>query len=96
MTDQPPRDLVLVKLEEIRLQQEALTHKVGTVATSLISMMKRLDDLDGSMNVFSRRQQEMTNTVQLVAVAVDDHTHQLTDIKTRLDRIEKKLDLTHA
>lgn len=59
-----------------------LTAKVGTIATATVSINKRLDDL--------------TNSNHLIAVAVDDHTHQLSDIKTRLDVIEKKLDHTHA
>jgi hypothetical protein len=89
-------ELIYTLMLDIQAGQEALTHKVGTVATALLSMSKRLDDLDGSMNVFSRRQQELTNTTQLIAVAVDDHTHRLDKIEVRLDRIEKKLDLTHA
>ena len=95
MAEEPP-NIVLIKLDEIRREQEALAAKVGTIATSLVSMMKRLDDLDGRMNVFSIRQQEMTNTTQLIAVAVDDHTHRLDKIDSRLDRIEKQLDRTHA
>ena len=91
-----PTNIVLVKLDEIRREQEALTHKVGTIATSMVSILKRLDDLDDRMNSLSRRQQELTNTTQLIAVAVDDHTHRLTGIETRLDRIEKRLDLLHA
>ena len=47
------------------------------------------------MSSLSRRQQELTNTTQLIAVAVDDHTHRLTGIETRLDRIEKRLDLLY-
>ena len=47
MTDEPP-NTVLLKLDEMRRQQEALAAKVGIVATSLVSLMKRLDDIDGS------------------------------------------------
>jgi len=74
---------------DIHAEQEALTHKVGTMATAMVSMTKRLDDLDASN--------------RLIAVAVDDHTHQIAgmntrfdQIDTRLERIEKKLNLTHA
>jgi hypothetical protein len=82
--------------KQARAEQEALTHKVGTVATSMLSMMKRLDDIDSRMVVFSQRQQEATNTIHLVAVAVDQHTHQLDTISARLERIEKHTGLTHA
>jgi hypothetical protein len=76
----------------MRREQEALAAKVGIVATS----MKRLDDIDGSLTVFNSRQHDLKNTTHLVANAADEHTHQLAEIKTRLERIEKKLDLTHA
>jgi tetrahydromethanopterin S-methyltransferase subunit G len=95
MTDEPP-NTVLLKLDEMRREQEALAAKVGTVATSLVSLMKRLDDIDGSLTVFNSRQHDLKNTTHLVANAADEHTHQLAEIKTRLERIEKKLDLTHA
>jgi len=55
MTDQPP-NIVMIKLDEIRREQEALTHKVGSIVTSLVPMMKGLDDFDACMNVFSARQ----------------------------------------
>jgi len=67
---------------DIRAEQEVLSAKVGTIATSIVSI---------------------TNSNHLIAVAVDEHTHQLSDMKTRLgqienrlERIEKHTDLTHA
>ena len=48
----------------------------------MVSINKQLDDL--------------TTSNRLVAVAVDEHTHRLDALGTRLERIEKKLDLTHA
>jgi tetrahydromethanopterin S-methyltransferase subunit G len=82
--------------QQARAEQETLTARVGTVATSLVSMMKRLDDIDARMTVFSLRQQEQTNTIRLVAVAGDDHTHRLDKIDSRLERIEKHIGFTHA
>lgn len=74
---------------DIRAEQEALSAKVGTVASAMVSVNKRLDDL--------------TTATRLIAVSVDDHTHRLDRIEehnkqidTRLDGIEKKLDRTHA
>jgi hypothetical protein len=88
MTDEPP-NIVLIKLDEIRREQEATNAKIGSIATGMVSMMKRLDDLDAGQMLVLRRIEELNNTVRIVAVAVDDHSH-------RLDRIEKTLDLTHA
>ncbi|MBV8401728.1 MAG: hypothetical protein JOZ58_24645 [Acetobacteraceae bacterium] len=60
---------------DIRAEQEALSVKVGTIADSMVSMRKQMDD--------------QTTSTRLIAVAVDEHSH-------RLERIEKKLNLTHA
>lgn len=82
-------ELIYKLMLEIQAGQEALTHKVGAMAVSMVSLTKRLDDLD-------KKVAELTTSTQLIAVAVDDHTHQLAAMNTRLERIEKKLDLTHA
>ena len=81
MAEEPP-NIVLIKLDEIRREQEALAAKVGTIATSMVSMVKRLDDLD-------RKIDDLSTSTRLIAVAVDDHSH-------RLDRIENKLGLMHV
>lgn len=85
MADEQPENLVLRKLQEMRAENgeqfrdmraenaaqfRELTQKVGALATTMVSVLKRLDDIDRSM--------------QVVAVAVDDHSH-------RLDEIEKRL-----
>jgi hypothetical protein len=67
---------------DTRAEQEALNAKVGTIASAMVSINKQLDDL--------------TTSNRLVAVAVDEHTHRLDALGTRLERIEKKLDITHA
>lgn len=77
------------ELAKIRAEQEALTHKVGTIASAMVSMTTRQDALDKSV-------EGLTTTTRLIAVSVDDHSHQLGAINTRLDGIEKKLDRTHA
>jgi hypothetical protein len=74
--------LIYKLMLDIQAGQEALTHKVGTIAASMVSMTKRLDDLD-------RKIDDLTTSTRLIAVAVDEHSH-------RLDRIEKRLGLTHA
>jgi chromosome segregation ATPase len=67
---------------DTRAEQDALSAKVGTIASAMVSINKQLDDL--------------TTSSRLIAVAVDEHTHRLDGVGTRLERIEKKLDLTHA
>jgi hypothetical protein len=88
MTDEPP-NIVLIKLDEIRREQEATNAKIGSIATGMVSMLKRLDDLDAGQIQLLRRIDELNTTVRIVAVAVDDHSH-------RLDRMEKRPDPTHA
>jgi hypothetical protein len=70
-------ELIYKLMLEIQAGQEALTHKVGTIATSMVSVMKRLDDLDARM-------QAMSKDMHLVTLAVDDHTHRLEQIEKRL------------
>lgn len=84
-------ELVLKRVEDVlaeqritRAEQEALTHKVGAVATSMVSMMKRFDNIDHRMDYVALRLKELADTTQLIAVAVDDHTHRLNQIEQRL------------
>jgi predicted RNA methylase len=88
MAEGPP-NIVLIKLDDIRRGQEALAAKVGTIATSMVSMVKRLHDLD-------RKIDDLGAGTRLIAVAVDHHSHRLDHVDSRLDRIENKLGLTHA
>jgi uncharacterized Ntn-hydrolase superfamily protein len=64
-------ELIYKLMLEIQAGQEALSAKVGTIASSMVSITKRLDDLD--------------QTTRLIAVAVDDHTHRLRQIEKKLD-----------
>jgi len=90
MTDnQQPRDLVLVKLGEIReeihavrTEQALASRKIGAMAEGMVSIRKRLDDLDARMDTMSK-------DMHLVTLAVDEHT-------TRLDRIEARLIIPDA
>jgi hypothetical protein len=66
---------IQAELKDVRAEQQVTSAKIGTMAASMVSMSKQIEDL--------------TTSTRLIAVAVDDHSH-------RLDRIEKKLDLTHA
>ena len=68
--------------EAIQTELTAVREGQNVLASGMVSMRKQMDDL-------------ITGT-RLIALSVDDHTHQLGDIKTRLDAIEKKLDRTHA
>jgi len=92
MTDEPT-NLVLEQLRVIRAEtqqgfadlraDQALTNtKIGTLAENMVSMRKRIDDLDGHI-------QGLRTDVRMIAIAVDEHT-------SRLDRIEHKLSLHDA
>ena len=56
---------------DIRAEQEALSAKVGTIADSMVSMRKQMDD--------------QTTSTRLIAVAVDEHSHRLERIEKKLD-----------
>jgi chromosome segregation ATPase len=84
---------VLEQLRIIRAETEkgfadiyaalAITNaKIGTLAENMVSMRKRIDDLDGHI-------QGLRTDVRMIAIAVDEHT-------SRLDRIEHKLSLHDA
>ena len=82
-------ELVLKRVDDVLAEQKAmraelvtLNEKVGGLTATVIGMKRELSSL--------------TNTVAVLAVAVDDHTHRLDGIDARLERIEKKLNLTHA
>lgn len=66
-----------------------LTDSVGAVAGALVGVRRDIHSLQRDVS-------GLKETTAVLAVAVDDHTHQLAEIKTRLDRIEKKLDRTHV
>jgi outer membrane murein-binding lipoprotein Lpp len=61
----------------IHAEQEVLTAKVGTLAEGMVSMRKQIDGLRDDVHA-------LRTDVQMIAIAVDQHT-------TRLDHIEKHL-----
>ena len=77
-----PINLVLEQLRAIRAEQALTTNKIGALAEGMVSMRKRIDDLDDHI-------QGLRGDVRMIAMAVDEHT-------TRLDRIEHKLNLHDA
>ena len=81
MTDEPT-NLVLEQLRAIRAEQALTTDKIGALAEGMVSMRKRIDDLDTHI-------QGLRGDMRMIAIAVDEHT-------TRLDRIEHKLNLHDA
>jgi uncharacterized coiled-coil DUF342 family protein len=84
MADQPPRDLVLLKLEEIRKEQELMNRKIGTIADGMVSLRKQLDGVDQRLDNLDARMETMTKDMHLVTLAVDEHAH-------RRERIEERL-----
>ena len=61
------------ELHTVREEQAVTSEKIGTLAASMVSMRKQIDDL--------------TTSTRLIAVAVDDHSHRLERIEKRLGLI---------
>jgi outer membrane murein-binding lipoprotein Lpp len=80
MTDEP-ENLTLKQLAVLRKEmQEGFTlinSKIGTLAESMVTMRKQITELQTDVHA-------LRSDVQMIAVAVDQHT-------TRLDRIESLL-----
>jgi hypothetical protein len=77
-------EMVLKRVEDVLAGQttltqkvDALDHKVGGLATTLVGVQRELRGLQA--------------TVATLGSAVDDHTHQLGAMSTRLDHIEQRL-----
>jgi hypothetical protein len=75
-------DMIWKRLEEVQTGQgtitqkiDALDHRVGSLAQTLLGVQRDL--------------RRLSDTVETIAAAVDEHTH-------RLDRIEKRLGLVDA
>jgi hypothetical protein len=92
MTDEPD-NLVLKKLALLRddvaalgrhmgEKIDALDHKVGALAQTLVGVQRDIHGL-------KRDVRSLDDRVATLGVAVDEHTH-------RLDRIEKRLGLVEA
>jgi capsule polysaccharide export protein KpsE/RkpR len=62
---------IKAELAAVRAEQETTSAKIGTLAASMVSMRKQIDDL--------------TTTTRLIAVAVDDHSHRLDRIEKTLN-----------
>lgn len=77
MADEP-RDLVLEQLRLIREEQALTSRKIGAIAEGVVSIRKRLDDLDARMEA-------MHADMHMVTLAVDEHTIRLERIETRLN-----------
>jgi len=70
--------MVLVKLDEIRREQEVMSRKIGTIGDGMVSIRKRLDGIDERLDA-------MTKDMHLVTLAVDEHAHRLERIETGLN-----------
>ena len=99
MSEKSP-NLMPLKLEEIRREQARTNDNVGALANSIISMRREFERAHADIQ---RDLASLRSSVSALAVSVDDHTRRLdkieahdTQLDTRLEQIEKKLDRTHA
>ena len=83
-------DMIWKRLADMQVGQQATDAKIGTLAESMVSMRKRIDDIAQEIGGLRGDVRSLRGDVRMTAIAVDQHT-------TRLDRIEKpQNDLTHA
>jgi len=87
MVDEP-ENLRLKQLAALRTEIQqgfALTHgKIGTLAESIVSLRKRVDDIAEEVGQVRLDLVGLRADVRTIAIAVDQHT-------TRLDHIEQRL-----
>ena len=95
MVEEPP-NIVLLKLEEIRKELARTNDNVGALANSIVSMRREFERAHADIQ---RDLASLKSSVSALVVSVDDHTHRLdkieahnTQLDTRLEQIEKKLD----
>jgi hypothetical protein len=95
MSEEPP-NLMPLKLEEIRKEQARTNDNVGALASSIVSMRREFERAHADIQ---RDLASLRSSVSALVVSVDDHTRRLdkieahnTQLDTRLEQIEKKLD----
>lgn len=79
-----PTNLVLVKLDEIRREQQALTHKVGAIAETLIGIKREIKMVGNRLENVEISVHRVGNDIGTLAVAIDEHTHRLNEIEKHL------------
>jgi hypothetical protein len=82
-------ELIYKLMLEIQVGQEATTHKIGAIAETLVGLKRDIFTLDARMDSLEVSVHRIGKDIATITIAVDEHTR-------RLERIEKKLDLTHA
>jgi hypothetical protein len=84
-----PTNIVLIKLDEIRGEQEVMNAKMGAMADTLVGIKRDIQTLDARVDSLELSIHRLQADVGAIAVAVGEHTR-------RLEQIGKKLDRTHA
>jgi predicted nucleic acid-binding Zn-ribbon protein len=92
MTEEP-NNIVLQQLrlirDEIAVMKDEVTHKIGAMAETLVGVKRDISILRTTITSVEVSVHGARQDIATLSIAVDEHTH-------RLERIEKKLDLTHA
>jgi DNA repair ATPase RecN len=81
---------------EIKTELAAVRADLTATKTNLAAVAGTLVTVQRDINAGQRELTGLNNRMGVLVVTTDDHAHQLADIKTRLEQIEKKLNLTHA
>jgi hypothetical protein len=96
MSDTVTNELIYKLMLEIQAEQKASRAGQEVIHAELTAVREGQNVLASSMVSMRKQMDDLTTGTRLIALSVDDHTHQLGAITTRLDGIEKKLDRTHA
>lgn len=79
-----PTNIVLIKLDEIRREQEATNAKIGAIAETLIGIKRDIQTLDARVENLDLTAHRIQSDIKTLAVAFDEHTRRLDHIEQRL------------
>jgi predicted RNase H-like nuclease (RuvC/YqgF family) len=82
-------EMIWKRLEELQAGQAALHADLRDVRSELAILNDKVEGMAQTIIGIRRDVRSLQSEVATLSTAVDGHTH-------RLERIEKKLDLTHA
>jgi peptidoglycan hydrolase CwlO-like protein len=82
-------DMIWKRLEEVQTGQGTITQKIDALDQKIGALDHKVGSLAQTLLGVQRDLRRLSDTVETIAAAVDEHTH-------RLDRIEKRLGLVDA
>jgi chromosome segregation ATPase len=77
-------DMIWKRPADVQAGQQATDGKIGTLAESMVSMRKRIDDIAQEIGEMRGDVRSLRADVRTVAIAVDQHSQRLEEIEKRL------------